>query len=125
MCTYLNPNYKVEIAEEDIVCYKIVNAESSYCTSYYQNFKYDFGEVYKSNYFSPEDPWEGGEIKDGAFHSYKELDSAFVDIEDMKDVSIVRCHIPKGSKYVLGYDWDDFPCYVSDKIVIDEVYNDN
>nr|DAW84560.1 MAG TPA: hypothetical protein [Caudoviricetes sp.] len=115
MCTYLNPNYKIKIAEEDIVCYKIVNAESSYCMSYYQNYKYTFGEVYKTDYFSPEDPWEGDTIENGAFHSYKELESALIDIEDMKDASIVRCHIPKGSKYVLGYDLDDFPCYVSEK----------
>lgn len=58
--------------------------------------------------------------ENGAFHSYKELESALIDIED---ASIVRCHIPKGSKYVLGYDLDDFPCYVSEKIVIDQVYN--
>lgn len=94
------------IAEEDIVCYKIVE-ESNKGTliSTIQRFEYILGKTYNNGIPDPEKiPYRktlcGIGLYGGLFHSYSSPRDRPLD-KDLKEVE-VKCIIPKGAYYFNG-----------------------
>lgn len=137
MC--LITNKKPKIAEEDIVCYKIVHKDLK---SEIQKFQYEFDTLYSTEIKTTLDidkirPYSSVDSKylddhyadyidecfSGKLTAYSEgfHSSSKVDILQNRSSSIVlvECIIPKGSQYV-----EDFVGYiVSNQIIIKKVLN--
>jgi len=105
-------NYTHKVAEEDIVCYKVVNRYPSDSKqrweSFYRHFIYEQGEVYENKLSDDllkaldEQPT----LKHFVYHSYSDLSAnmfeyiVFVNIVPV----VVKCIIPKGTIYWLNSD---------------------
>lgn len=95
------------IAEEDIVCYKIVEkSDKGPLISISQRFEYILGKTYDNGIPDPEKiPYRktlcGIGLYGGLFHSYSSLKKRQLD-KDLKEVE-VKCIIPKGAYYFDGY----------------------
>jgi hypothetical protein len=124
MCFYVteeNPNERT--ANRDITCYKAVNKIRRYrvkrFVAEFMYFIYHAGRTYKlSKPLRVTRGWGGLRKIAKGFHSY-------TSIEEIKslvagaDISIVKCIIPKGSKYYWSRSEKE---YVSDTIkIIDEI----
>ena len=113
-----------KIADEDIVCYKVLHNYKEKLYAYHHNFEYELNKLYMSDickeivYSSP--AGTKAEINQ-ALHSYKLLQSARViySICDVKCV-IAKCIIPKGAQFFVGRH-DEFEGYASNQIIIKEV----
>ena len=101
-------NYTHKVAEEDIVCYKVVLRYGSEgkprWLSLYQAFIYEQGELYEENFSDSllaafdGQPW----LKGYVYHSYNDLYG--LDINEISwlyahHAILVKCVIPKGAIY--------------------------
>ena len=119
---------KAKIAEEDIVCYKLVEHRGrgrkfGNYRSFFRNFKYCLGVTYQEamfvddvsatySYFTKQYSVNHG------FHSYR------ASVCPSRSETLVKCVIPKGSKYFIGIGNVGGGQYCSDKIRIEaEWYN--
>lgn len=103
------------VAQEDIVCYKILDKDM---TSPYQGFQYKFNTKYKVNIRQPRTKDKDGNMMfklhkifnddliilslSKGFHSYTSLQMAKRRLNrhvNVVNVVIVRCVIPKGSEF--------------------------
>ena len=119
-------NFKIEIAQEDIVCYKVLEKYGGHIISPYCRFLYEIGKEYKTRM---KDFYNRNSVKiTEGFHSFlyeEDAKNEKADFQDSKfkdwDFRCFRCVIPKGSKIVYGtYEAKD--AIVSEEIkIIEEV----
>lgn len=108
------------VAQEDIVCYKVLTRtqHSPYYDFYYELELEYYSALIKDSYC----------IEEG-FHSFSDEDTAKKSkllIEagsGYNDCSIYKCIIPQGSKYYVGYSITTFNSYASNRIKIIEKVN--
>lgn len=136
MCIYCK-NMKPKIADHDIVTYKLMihryNVNSWTFESYVRGFKYTLGKTYTEALFPDllrEHTVRGDEMvyasREG-FYTWESFGRAKDEIRpfrgDLNGRVIVRCIIPKGTRYYC--DNDEFGCgrtFCSEKIIIDAYY---
>ena len=115
-------------ATKDIVCYKylIKRTGSNHLESPYTYFHWDIGKEYTADRSAPR--LVPGNIKDGYFHSYEYKEAAEYRAEEYRharygiaEYRIVKCIIPKGSRYYKGIHTGGEDGYASKKIKIVEV----
>lgn len=115
MCIFVQDN-KLKVAEEDIICYKVLKRKSLYDSTpvspYHNEMEWDFDKVFTA----PIPKWKieydeyhkGWFSYDGLFYSYNNYTDAY---ELMVKLSwggakfmymIVKCTIPKGTYYYDG-----------------------
>ena len=122
MCLITTKNIP-EIAQEDIVCYKIYILIEDELLSPYQGMPAPainevtntlLDRAYLSNY-------RGAYMISKGFHSFKYLDDLINELDFWQsfDIKIFRCIIPKGTKYYEGK-FGDFPSYCSESIILKE-----
>jgi hypothetical protein len=101
-------NYTHKVAEEDIVCYKVVFRYESEgkprWSSLYQHFIYEQGELYEEKFSDRLLRFFDGltRLKSNVYHSYSDL--CGIDVIDSRwlgthQAVLVKCIIPKGSIY--------------------------
>ena len=101
-------NYTHKVAEEDIVCYKVVFRYESVgkprWSSLYQHFIYEQGELYEEKFSDRLLRFFDGltRLKSNVYHSYSDLNG--LDINEISWLCahravIVKCIIPKGAIY--------------------------
>lgn len=120
MCLYIKENKKPCIANEDIVCYKVVYKNAGQYRSPYRCTLYKLNTTMndsvritkqKTQYYNGETTWS---ISAGGFHVYPTLNDAKTHIIKQYEVSkakgitelynfvILKCIIPKDTKYYIG-----------------------
>lgn len=130
MCLTLNSDSEIKIAEEDIICYKILREDSeAYATSPYFGFEYIVGATYKLDkklkIRSGDLEYEGDvKFADEGFHSFERFESAkaFLIIRQgflPTGCCVYKCIIPKGTRMICGK-FGDFSSIVSEAIIIIE-----
>lgn len=127
MCLTLTENSEIKVAEEDIVCYKVLRKVSeTYATSPYFGFEYIVGVTYKiDKKLEIFCGYEHKFVKEG-FHSFERFQSAkaFLHLRRKllpKGCCIYKCIIPKGTRLIFG-DFNNFSSIVSEAIkIIEEV----
>ena len=130
MCLTLNSDSEIKIAEEDIVCYKILREDSEvYATSPYFEFEYIVGATYKINKklkIRFGDNYEGDDSKfvEEGFHSFERCESAMAFLNIRRQFlpagcCVYKCIIPKGTRMIFG-DFGNFSSIVSEAIIIIE-----
>ena len=114
-------------ATKDIVCYKFLirRAGQNYLTSPYTCFRWKIGKEYTADRSAPR--YVPGNIRDGYFHSYEYKEAAefeakeFIDNRlDVMEYHIVKCIIPKGSRYYKGIHTGGGDGFASKKIIMVE-----
>lgn len=145
MCLTLTEKSEIKVAEEDIVCYKVVRRLCSgvYRSEYY-GYLYETGILDKSafgdtitittrprittyqsiNYLDIGVEISGHErVVERGFHSFtcKEDAYKYVKIAASRVLGeitmvVVKCIIPKGANYIEGT-YEEYPNYVSNKII--------
>lgn len=117
MCLHIKKGQKAKIAQEDIVCYKIVEGKSlKSLETFYQYTPVKIGHTYVSEL----KVLGGGEEVEKGLHSFVNLqDAAELAINwnwecGYLNIYIIECIIPKGSRYYTGDFYGDG--YASDKI---------
>lgn len=125
---YNTTDYGPKTANRDIVCYKVLNND---CTSEVMRFKYRLNKVYKGPLIpiktvGTEDTYFDkdkiiikllvGVLVHRGFHSYRTLSIA-KSFKDYNNEMLVKCVIPKGSKY-----YESEEQYVSNSIRIIKKY---
>ena len=60
-------------------------------------------------------------VEGGAFHSYTDIESLINDICGAFSFKIAECIIPKGTKYVEGFNDNRYPNYASEKIIYKKI----
>lgn len=134
MCLHIHHKHRERpvplIAEIDIICYKCLLDNVDFLSSYYMEFQYSLGKVYTVNDFGERSHCISEDditfYNGGGFHSFvlREGADKFISRvkgDDIDNCVIVRCRIPKGSRYLEGGDFDDRPNYYSESIIIDEI----
>lgn len=113
MCFYIhNKHKKVKIAEKNITCYKrLENHSPKYFRSPIQKYKYEKGSLYYEDSLGLR---RGFPVIEVGIHSYSTLEEARDNWTDY-GYKIVKCTIPKGSKYYYNPDYSE---YVSDHLKI-------
>ena len=146
MCLY--PQKKPKIAEEDIICYKVLEIrnpewgiESGHnCKSkktvlmsyFHSGFKWNIDKRYRSKLVIIQRQVvtcfdSCNYLVSNAFHSYQTLETAKLFCRnisyqsDMEPCAIVRCIIPKGAKYCEGMHSDGSDGYASNQIIMKEI----
>ena len=114
-----------KIADEDIVCYKLVKrtkVKGIYKSSF-QGFQYVIRQLYTNNIkieFShkliKDKVLFGYSIEEGVFHSYASCLYP-VTLSPLPWCALLKCIIPKGAYYFEGY-FDESPSYASSQIKI-------
>lgn len=131
MCL-ITKTIEFKIAEEDIICYKIVKItdwELGYCVTPYIGFQLQFMHKYDDS--EPLEFVDRAGIADdyavrrGVFHTFKNYDDALYELEHTwtENYKVVNCIIPKGTEYLEGefYNWDKkYASYGSKSIVVKE-----
>ena len=146
MCLYTQK--KPKIAEEDIICYKVLEirnpewgVESGHnCKSkktvlmsyFHSGFKWNIDKRYRSKLVIIQrqvvtcfDSCKY--LVSNAFHSYQTLETAKLFCRnmsyqsDIEPCAIVRCIIPKGAKYCEGMHSDGSDGYASNQIIMKEI----
>jgi len=123
MCFFIPEDQEVQIADKDITCFKSVWANTypfKYVYSLYQNFEYHFNEIYRKADFpviKNEHNITNDKIKIiyKGFHSHMKLNKTIKRQSSIYNTIIVKCVIPKGSKYFFN---DQYNEYVSGLIII-------
>lgn len=122
MCFKILKNYtKRQIAKENIICYKILQASiwvdmnPIRFISMFRHFSYELNFEYTSPLKI--DRINHSEVHLG-FHSYSTLDKAKKIFGGSRVFTLVECIIPSGAKYYYNPDRCE---YVSDKIIINKV----
>lgn len=124
---------KLQVAEKDIISYKVVNSNLK---SQYYNFQYEVGKSYSKKWDKDFIAYceQVGTIGGNTFHSSLDKNQAiFMYGENSKLIKIndtqtpkrelgpnqilLKCIIPKNSKYFLGYQRE----IASEKIIIKEI----
>lgn len=106
MCLYVNKEmFKIEIAQEDIVVYKVFLKRNDTIFSPYQKFVYEIGKEYKTR-IKPQFHIHYCEVIEG-FHSFlnkkdAKYEMARLQVHDYAWYCCFRCVIPKGSHIVYG-----------------------
>ena len=120
MCLHIEENQQAEIATEDIICYKaIIEKLDNELYTFYQQAKIKIGNTYRSKFTI--DCF--GEIEKG-LHSLTTLEIAKEFIYDKtltRITHIVKCIIPKGSKYYLGHFCVNNDSYASNRLKYVEI----
>lgn len=120
MCLHIEENQKAEIATEDIICYKAITEKfDNDLYTFYQQAKIKIGKTYRSKFTID----FLGEIEKG-LHSLTTLEIAKEFIINkflIHKAHIVKCIIPKGSKYYLGHFYVDNDSYASNKLKYVEI----
>lgn len=144
MCLVITKFNKLEVAQEDIKCYKIL-FKSSVCPGLfyapYQNFNYKLGVTYFTNisvsyncntfglsffryiFYNLFDKFLDVKGVNQGFHSFVNLKDAIKERNsdvDYKRLVISECIISKGSKYYKGA-YSNYDGYVSDNIRINKI----
>ena len=123
MCLITTKNIP-EIAQEDIVCYKIYILIEDELLSPYQGSPAPainkvtntlLDRAYLSNY-------RGAYMISKGFHSFKYLDDLIKELDFWQsyDIKIFKCIIPKGTKYYEGK-FNNSPSYCSESIKLIEL----
>lgn len=114
MC-WISEKCDIKVAKKDITCYKIVERLNN--NEYYSVC---MGYIYEKNKINPEvelNPyrpiWIYFHINEG-YHSYSSLDTTIADL--CTGDTLVKCIIPKGSKYALSSNGE----YASSNIILQE-----
>jgi len=122
MCFYVPKRQRIKIAENDITCYKIVEVCSNTKTlrSQFLGFFYNFKETYKIKKEFPQYKkvdliTKSKRVIDKGFHSYIEMSYSHRSHFPSNFTKIVECIIPKGSKYHVNEEMNE---YVSESIKI-------
>lgn len=106
MCLYTKDSVP-KIAEQDIVCYKVLLHVGQYHFSPYYNKNYTDGKELTSNLFGAFSGGEYLEVSVG-LHTYKDIESikaegiSFYKMFPKVKKSYAICVIPKGTKYYEG-----------------------
>lgn len=146
MCLRLASNFQVKIAEEDIVCYKVVsrvkkNGHTKYRSPYRDKLiscgaklnnvsvvaKSGRKEVSESDFKKCSVTEEYGTfvINNGAIHSYANRVDAFVILktffinffeDEYTTYFLAECIIPKGTPYYVGF-YDNHKSYASRELI--------
>ena len=120
---YIGSEFKV--TDKDIVCYKVVEKRANgIYKSHYIGFEYVIRVTYKDSIRC--DYTERYEITEGMFHSYVRITDAYKQCkewnkiyEPMLEYRVLKCIIPKGSVYIVGFVSSQFtPSYASQEIKI-------
>ena len=124
MCLITN-NPIPKIADEDIVCYKLVKRTKikGIYKSSFQRFEYVIRQLYTNNIkiefsyklIKPETIF-GFFIEEGMFHSYASHLYPVI-LSPLPCGALLKCIIPKGAYYFEGY-FDESPSYASSQIKI-------
>lgn len=123
MCLYSKTN-KPKIAQQDIVCYKLVQKHKYHFSPYYYSdkAKYKFGELYKidddlfMNSIDRNNYWFLINI---GFHSYVNIRISDKLNPESKHSCYIKCIIPKGSLYFEETNnCDDLIFYCSNQLYI-------
>jgi hypothetical protein len=144
MCLIITKFNKLEVAQEDIKCYKILFKSSAHSDIYYapyQNFTYELGVTYFTNisvsyncntfglsffrfiFYNLFDKFLDVKGVNQGFHSFVNLKDAIKERNsdvDYKRLVIGECIIPKGAKYYKGA-YSNYDGYVSDNIKINKI----
>lgn len=122
---------KPSIAENDIVCYKLMDIHYNddgeiVVETPYQGVSLQFGEKImakgegecRKDLWDSDTEWDKYKIHGGFFHSYTNLEDVLEDLEGYGDGNIVfKAIIPAGTKYYKG-DFGGTPCYASKYLII-------
>ena len=147
MCLVITKFNKLEVAQEDIKCYKILfkfEKHPDILMAPYQNFNYELGVTYFTNisvsyncntfglsffrymFYNLFDKFLDVKGVNQGFHSFVNLKDAIKERNsdvDYKKLVICECIIPKGSKYYKGA-YSNYNGYVSDNIRINKIIYD-
>jgi len=100
MCLIIKRGYKnSRKAEKNIRVYKVVELHRGLIISYYTQFVYELGKIYRTH-FSYDSAWK---VQQG-FHAYVSIQDtrAYQRTNYAGYTRIVSCIIPKGTLYHLG-----------------------
>lgn len=101
MCLQLPRFTRKLTAKKDIVCYKWLAIDMyDYLKTPYQHQTVIIGETYKSELILPKNFFHRRNVNIG-IHSFKNRQDAIRDVHFHSNC-IVKCVIPKGSKYCIG-----------------------
>lgn len=143
MCLIITKFNKLEVAQEDIKCYKILFNFSRFniLAAPYRDFNYKLGETYHTDISVSYDYCTSGlslftqmfydffnsflDVKgvNQGFHSFVKLKNAIRERNsdiDYKSLVVCECIIPKGAKYYKGK-YLHYDGYVSDNIKINKI----
>lgn len=144
MCLIITKFNKLEVAQEDIKCYKILfksSVRQDLFYAPYQNFNYELGVTYFTNisvsyncntfglsffkyiFYNLFDKFLDVKGVNQGFHSFVNLKDAIKERNsdvDYKRLVIGECIIPKSSKYYKGA-YSNYDGYVSDNIRINKI----
>lgn len=142
MCLTLTENSKLKVAEENIICYKVVRRlySGAYRSEFYA-YLYETGTLnevfgdpitittcprittYRSANFNQQVIAGYEQVVERGFHSFtcKEDAYRYVKIAAGRVLGkittvVVKCIIPKGANYIEGT-YEEYPNYVSNKII--------
>ena len=129
MCLVIN-HLEPKIADEDIVCYKLVKRTEikGIYKSNFLKFEYIIRQLYTNNLdirfvdkiIKNLDTTRSGLclyiIEEGMFHSYASYLYPVI-LSPLPHGALLKCIIPKGAYYFEGY-FDDSPSYASSQIKI-------
>ena len=129
MCLVIN-NLEPKIADKDIVCYKLVKRTKikGIYKSNFQRFEYVIRQLYTNNLdirfadkviknLCPSRPHLNiYAVEEGMFHSYENHLYPII-LSPLPNCALLKCIIPKGAYYFVGY-FDDSPSYASSQIKI-------
>ena len=130
MCLRISKEQELVIAETDIDCYKIVIKYDDKVLTLFQKHKIEIGCSYRSSVIRTSGKfYDNIEIGLHSFCEYKETMDFYNNnklnlIEANWSYEIVRCIIPKGSKYYKGtfnYDCCPYDSYASTDITYVEI----
>jgi hypothetical protein len=107
---------KPRIATENIVCYKTMHRTNYGLQSVFKRFNYQLKEKYGPLEFDIRHGGFGWSLLAG-FHSFRTLARAQRSADNTNRV-IVKCVIPKGSKYYIGNGRSE---YASNRLIIKEI----
>lgn len=116
MCLVANRNIPYT-AEQDIICYKLyILSNGKYVSPYLKCDMPGINELITTELQKP-----GRLLIEKGFHSFVYLDSAILEAEKYNySTCIVKCIIPKGSKYYAGKFGKD-RSYCSESIKIEKI----
>lgn len=134
MCLRVGKIKKRSTAKEDIVCYKAIKQyklAKGYMT-FYRDYPIELGNTYKSELILLEyQIFNAIEIGLHSFENYEDCKKFISDNTKYvynKEYFIVKCIIPKGSKYFKGIYMDfidngtiPYECYASDCLKYEEI----
>lgn len=135
MCLNILHTAKHEIADTDIVCYKILEREGSgdeqTLSPIFQKYKPNGGKnIYKLGEVNPKveiKPMQDiydyyNKIIERGYHSFCEPPTNCVGVRPHEVV--VKCIIPKGTKFYLGRDSNSVLGFASEQIIVDSIIKD-